>query len=100
MNGSPSAPRLRLPEKLAYTAIRLAVAGTLACSATGDHSPRPADASADRPIDAPSSDAQYSDACPPGEQLACTAINPGTVCPAYVCNPNDCPIASGCEPII
>ena len=95
MNGSPAASRLRLPEKLAYTAIRLAVAGTLACSATGDQSPRPADASADRAIDA-----QYSDACPAGQQLACTAVNPGAVCPAYVCNPNDCPLASGCEPFI
>jgi hypothetical protein len=91
---------MRLPEKLAHTAIRVAVAGTLACSATSDHSPRPADASADRAIDAAHPDAQYSDACPAGEQLPCTAINPGTVCPAYVCNPDDCPIDSGCEPII
>ena len=92
MIGSPSAPRLRLPEKLAYAAVRLAVAGTLACSATGDHPPQPADASSDR--------AQYSDACPPAQQLACTAVGTGAVCPAYVCNPGDCPIASGCEPII
>jgi hypothetical protein len=105
MNHSRAAARLRLPEKLAYTAIRLAVAGTLACSATSDHSPGPADASADRAIDAPRSDAAqypdaYSDACPIAEQLPCTAVNPGTACPAYVCNPADCPIASGCEPII
>lgn len=86
---------MRLPEKLAHTAIRLAVAGTLACSATGDHPPQPADASADRAIDA-----HYSDACPAGEQLPCMPVNPGTVCPAYVCNPADCPIAAGCEPVI
>ena len=98
MTGSPTAPPLRLPEKLAYTAIRIAVAGTLACSG-GDLSPPPADASADRVIDAPS-DAQYSDACPPGEQLRCTGVNPGVVCPAYVCNPDECPVASGCEPVI
>jgi hypothetical protein len=104
MNRSPTAPPLRLPDKLAYTAIRLAVAGTLACSA-GDLSPRPADASADRAIDAShpdasQPDAQYSDACPAGEQLPCTAIAPDAGCPAYVCNPDECPIASGCEPII
>ena len=99
MNGSPTALPLRLPEKLAYTAIRLAVAGTLACSA-GDHSPQPADASADSVIDAPQLDARYSDACPAGQQLPCTAVNPGAVCPAYVCNPDECPLASGCEPVI
>jgi hypothetical protein len=81
-----------LPDRLAYTAIRLAVAGTLACSATGDHSPSPADASADR--------AQYSDACPPAQQFACAPANPGVSCPAYVCNPDECAIDSGCEPII
>ncbi len=99
MTRSPTAPTLRLPEKLAYTAVRIAVAGTLACSG-GDRSPQPVDASVDRAIDAPQSDARYSDACPAGEQLPCAAISPDAGCPAYVCNPDDCPIASGCEPII
>lgn len=90
MNGS-ARHRLRLPEQLAYTAVRLAVAGTLACSAPSDHSPQPADASADR--------AQYSDACAPAQQYACVPA-PGAVCPAYVCNPVECLIDAGCEPAI
>jgi hypothetical protein len=80
----------RLPDRLAYTVIRVAVAGTLACS-TGDHAPKPADASAD---------AQYDDACPPATQFQCLAVTPDASCPAYVCNPAFCQIASGCEPAI
>jgi hypothetical protein len=92
MHGSPAATRLRLPDRLAYTVIRVAVAGSLACSATGDHSSKPADASADH--------AQYSDACAPAQQYQCTAVSPDASCPAYVCNPVECQLASGCEPVI
>ncbi|HTQ45838.1 MAG TPA: hypothetical protein VMI75_23950 [Polyangiaceae bacterium] len=89
MHGSPTATRLRLPDRLAYTVLRVAVAGTLACS-TGDHSPKPADASPD----------QYSDACPPAQQYQCSPVTPDASCPPYVCNPAFCDIASGCEPTI
>jgi len=108
-----NASRLRLPERLAYTALRVTVAGTIACSASSGEPSEPVDASADRhaeassdacapieaAVDAPS-DGPFSDACATGQQLPCVAVNQCASCPAYVCSPLDCPAAAGCEPII
>jgi hypothetical protein len=44
-------PRLRLPEKLASTAFRVAIAGTLACGATSQSRDVTADASVDAAAD-------------------------------------------------
>lgn len=106
MARSPNAPRLRLPERLVYTALRVTVAGTVACSVSSGEPLESKDAAADGPTDgcaamtdAPSG-GSFSDACAPGEQIPCMAQNQCASCPAYVCNPMDCNPAAGCEPII
>jgi hypothetical protein len=84
---------LRLPQKLAFTALGVAALGTVAC---GGQSSNTADASVDA-----REDQAFADDC--ATPLVCIASGTvdGAVCPSNtICNPAECPDA-GCiiEPI-
>ena len=104
---------VRIPEKFAYTALHLAVAGTVACSSSGETAA--ADASTDSARHDSAADvAQDSVFIPDGAiddsataDGSCT--NPpyycgpsgtidGAVCPGPVCDLSQCP--AGCEPFV
>lgn len=96
MNDTTSKPRIRLPEKLAFTAFRVAVvtgsvaAGAVACS--GGRTTPAADASADAP-----SDGGAGEACA-APVYFCGPAAPDASCPGNVCNLSQCPLDAGCEP--
>jgi hypothetical protein len=122
----PSASvRLTLPQKLVFSALPVAMAGLLACDgATGSAADAAAEAvahaesgTADAPADATSDRAdpsvtdatadtlsdgsgdELSEASPTdGQSEACAILCGGEsdACPAYVCDPDECPIDAGC----
>lgn len=95
---------LRLPDKLAYTALPFAMAGALACSSSttksaadassGDGPVNPMDAQADSlpPLDG------ASDVCAV-YYCASTGQIDGAVCPGPVCDLSECPADAGCTPL-
>ena len=93
--------KLSLPKKLAYTAFRLAVAGTLACGSesTGPDGPlQRADARPDTIVDA-GGDRLVIDAGTDGcvTEFYCGPApgQDGAACPGPICSTTDCP--AGCE---
>lgn len=97
---------LKVPAKLAYSVLRMAVAGTVACSGSTAQQPA-SDAGEDAMADAQPADATTADApsdAPQGD--ACTAQvycgpQSGTdaaACPGFVCDTTACP--PGCEPFV
>ncbi len=96
--------RLRLPDKLVYTALPFAMAGALACSSSGVKTASDA-SSGDGPVNP--TDAQgdtlpmldaASDVCA-AYYCASTGQIDGAVCPGPVCDLSECPADSGCEPL-
>jgi hypothetical protein len=92
MRGERTKNSLRLPKTLAYTALRVAVAGVVSCHS--DATPPIADASIEAAANADAGDAR--DECPLGG--GCTP-RPGSdaSCPQEVCDMSECPAEAGCE---
>jgi hypothetical protein len=85
---------LRIPRRLIYTALPIAVAGALGCGpdttlARDAGAPDLRDATADLRSTPP-------DGC--ALPVSCAPITPGAQCGGVFCNLNDCP--SGCEPYV
>jgi hypothetical protein len=94
-------PLLRLPKKLSFTALGVAVAGALACS-SGETRNTP-DASLDAREDGPIADGGPDDACM-APMFECVPYNSsnGDACPQHpICDPSLCPDAEcTVEPLV
>ena|SRR5579883_2667625 len=115
---------LRLPKSFAYTALRVSVAGAIACtgstatspaedaSADGTSADASMDAAADASLDAATSDAtddttaldspsatDAGDACT-NPTMFCGPAAPDASCPGAICSLSDCPLDAGCEPFV
>jgi hypothetical protein len=84
--GPVSATRLRIPQSLTATAVKMTMLASLACHS--EVAAPPADASADAPQDV------ATDACPLGG--GCASTRDGAVCPQEVCTEAECPTDAGC----
>lgn len=79
----PNKPPLRIPAKLAFTAISVTVAGAVVSAVACTSS-----------VEQPTTDG----GCPT-EPIYCVQAIPDASCPEYVCNYEDCSIDAGCAPI-
>jgi len=98
MHETANKPRIRLPERLAFTALRVAVAGSVAAGAAACSGGRTTALTADASADAPN-DGGAGEACA-APVYFCGPAGPDASCPGNVCNLSQCPLDAGCEPFV